>query len=164
MRGRSLALALLLLLALAGGALASSFVWRVGTSEADATTRLRTLVDREHTRVCGRHLDWDSRLAAAARFKATDMGYHDRLSHTNAAGEHVWDSYKRAGIRWSLAAEDIGWNNAPDAGAADFVFKQFMDSSSHRAAIRFCGYRSFGVGSFQTVPDKKWFAVEFIVP
>ena len=138
--------------------------WRNATTNSGYEHILRDKIAAEHKRVCGRSLTSDSRLTWMARYRATDMVLNRYFAHQNPQGDRVWDGYDEAGIGWSLAAEIIAWNNAADPASADWAFKQFMYSSSHRAAIRSCRYRFFGAGSFQTVPNKKWFAVEFIVP
>lgn len=162
MRTRAAVLAVLLLLLVGTNVLAAGLLWRIGTISPSASEQLRNKINREHARVCdGRALVYDGRLAAAAKYKALDMGYRDYFAHQNPQGDRVWDGYDEAGIGWSLAAEIIAWNNSGDPAAR--AFDQFMDSAEHRRAIRHCGYRRFGVGSFQTV-GRKLFAVEFIVP
>lgn len=162
---RSVGLALVLCLLVAGTAAAIT-TWRLATVSGPAEKTLAELIQTEHVRVCGKALTLDSQLIWAARYKAQDMGYRNRLSHTFIDGKRIWDFYAEAGISKRYGAgENIGWNNYPDDESARRMFRGFMDSAGHRALIRNCDYDRFGVGAFQTkggsTEGKKWYAVEF---
>jgi uncharacterized protein YkwD len=160
---RRLAIALLLVVLVPATALAA-LSWRTGTVNGDATNILRDRIAAEHKRVCGASLSHDSQLVWAARWKAQDMGYRGYFAHRTPDGKMVWDFYSRAGIPWRNAGEILAWNTYPDAESPGVAYRQFMDSSGHRARIRDCTYTRFGVGVFKVASGKKYYAVEFTRP
>src|SRR5688572_30783036 len=81
--------------------------WQTATISGSITGQLRTLIQAEHVRVCGKKLDSHPQLKWAARFKAMDMGYRDRMSHAFIDGKRIWDFYAQAGIPWTYGAGEI---------------------------------------------------------
>jgi uncharacterized protein YkwD len=147
------------------GAVHAGTGWRVGTVSRDAEHVIRALVVAEHFRVCGKTLRYDSQLVWAARYKAQDMGYRNRMSHTFLDGKRIWDFYAQAGVpRTYGAGEIIGVNTYPDLDSPRVMFRGWMNSTGHRAIIRNCDYDRFGIGAFQTrggSEGTKWYAGEF---
>lgn len=152
--------ALLLALTVAGAVQAVT-AWPTATVSKAATAELRTLIQEEHQRACGRSLTHDPQLRWVARWKAIDMGFRDTLSHRTTDGHEAWDFYDRAGIPHPYGAGEIlGVNTYPLETTAQAIFDGWLGSPGHRALIRNCDYDRFGVGAFRT-RDTKWYAVEF---
>lgn len=140
--------------------------WRNATVSADAESTVASLIAAEHLRACGKAIRLNAQLTNAARFKAQDMGYRNRLSHAFVDGKRIWDFYAFAGIaRPYGAGEILAVNNVADGDSPRRAFHQWMESPGHRALIRTCGYDRFGVGAFQAKGGgdggSKWYAAEF---
>lgn len=162
---RALALAIVLLLASA--TIVEAFTWRNATVRLVPENTLRALVAFEHLRVCNDAIRESPQLNWVARWKAMDMGFRDRLSHTFVDGTHVWDYYEWAGIdRSGGAGEIIAVNNFPNHDSPRTAFIGWMDSATHRDAIRNCDFDRMGVGAFKTrgggADGSKWYVVEFV--
>jgi uncharacterized protein YkwD len=102
----------------------------------------------------------------AARYKAMDMGYRDRMSHDLVDGKLVFAFYNEAGIVKTYGAGEIlAWNNYPPDQSPAVAFAGWLKSSTHAAIIRNCDYDRFGVGAFKTKDpggyESKWYAAEF---
>lgn len=156
---RAALLALILALVLPGDAYAYS--WTTGTFNAEATQRMRDLINGEHVRACGTPLATSRQLRDVARWKAADMGLRNTISHTTVDGLRIWNLYDNAGIEWTYGAGEIlAVNTFPLDETVRAAFDGWMDSDGHRAAIQNCDYDRFGVGVFRT-KDKKWYVAEF---
>lgn len=92
--------------------------------------------------------------------RATDMGTRNYFSHTilNCGTQNVFRMLTAAGIQWSSAAENIGWESgSPDPlTAARRLHDQFMNSPGHRANILEPASTHVGVGSWHTAPGQTW--------
>lgn len=160
MKAAGLALLLMVILA---GSVAAVTEWNRARVSPSAARELYSLVNAEHKRACGVGLTWDLKLRDAARWKAADMGYHNSLSHIDAAGKRTFELYRSAGRGYSVAGEIIAWNSWPVGQTVAVAFNSWMSSDVHRAQIRSCTYTRVGVGAFRA-GDKKWYAAEFIRP
>ena len=170
MIGRASLLAGALAVLLASSAIALS--WRNATTNADVADEIAARVLTEHFRACGRNIDRDAQLDAAAEFKAYDMGFRDRIAHQFNDGHRIWDFYAEAGIpRPYGAGEILAVSSFPDRDVARRIVNGWIDSPGHRALIRNCDYDRYGVAIFKTKSSsnceadgsfcKKWAAVEF---
>jgi len=137
--------------------------WHRARISGAAARELYALVNAEHKRACGSGLAWNLRLRDAARWKAADMGYHNLLSHADAAGKLTFQLYRSAGLGYSAAGEIIAWNSWPVSESVSVAFNSWMASDVHRAQIRSCTYTQVGLGAFRA-GDKKWYAAEFRKP
>ena len=98
-------------------------------------------------------LRWDKRLAELARERATHMAETDTFSHTQSGGTSVFDMMSAAGIRWYGAGEIIAWNIGTELrDSADYVIRQWMNSSGHKAIMvsKDYNYVGFGVATSPT--------------
>jgi uncharacterized protein YkwD len=140
--------------------------WRYATVSGTPEGVIRDLITAEHEARCAGSITADSQLIWAARYKAQDMAYRDRLSHAFVDGARMWDFYDRVGIPHSGgSAEILAWNTYPIDVSPTVAFNGWMGSSGHRAVIVSCTYTRFGVGAFLS-KDKngKWYAAEFTRP
>jgi uncharacterized protein YkwD len=92
--------------------------------------------------------------------RAADMGNRNYFSHTIAGcgTRQVFDMLTGAGLPWTAAAENIGWEmgTTDPAAAAQVLNNQFMASSGHRANILDPNLTHVGVGSWHTGPGQTW--------
>jgi len=104
-----------------------------------------------------------------ARWRSKDMYDRDYFSHTipNPPGGNVFDELHRRGVCYTIAGENIGWNNFPDDVATQTLFNGWMDSPGHRALILSKDFTRIGIGAFKGTgsdyPKHFWTAV-FIHP
>lgn len=91
-------------------------------------------------------LVWDQAAADAALAHSRDMVTRGYFSHTSPDGDTVADRLDAAGIRFTVAGENIafGFLNA------DAVFTAWMNSPDHRANIEYAAFTHHGVGRFGT--------------
>ncbi|MFN2608477.1 MAG: CAP domain-containing protein [Acidimicrobiales bacterium] len=92
--------------------------------------------------------------------RAADMGTRNYFSHTipNCGSRQVFDMLTAAGVPWTSASENIGWESGTvdPTAAATLLNTQFMNSSGHRANILDPAATSVGVGSWHTAPGQTW--------
>ncbi|HYC06931.1 MAG TPA: CAP domain-containing protein [Candidatus Binatia bacterium] len=105
----------------------------------------------------------DSTLTSIARWRSKDMIVRDYFSHSipNPPGGDVFDEMDRRGYCYSVAGENIGWNNYPDSTATQAIQSAFMASSGHRANILGKGWDHIGVGAYKGSDGKKMWTVLF---
>jgi uncharacterized protein YkwD len=107
-------------------------------------------------------LRWDARLGDLARARATHMAETENFSHTQSGGTSVFDMMSAAGIKWYGAGEIIAWNIGTELNAsADYVVRQWMNSSGHKAIMISKGfnYVGFGVAVSPTTGKRYWAGV-----
>jgi uncharacterized protein YkwD len=80
--------------------------------------------------------------------RSQDMIERGYFSHQiPSCGQYVWPALQAAGVQFTSAGENIGWNNyAPDV-SVDQVNSAFMNSAPHRANIM-GGFNQVGVGAW----------------
>jgi uncharacterized protein YkwD len=80
--------------------------------------------------------------------RSQDMIERNYFSHQiPSCGQYVWPALQAAGVQYTSAGENIGWNNyAPDQ-SVDQVNTAFMNSAPHRANIM-GGFNQVGVGAW----------------
>ncbi len=92
--------------------------------------------------------------------RAADMGARNYFSHTilNCGSRSVFDMLTSAGIPWTSAAENIGWESGSvdPAAAARILEDGFMNSPGHRANILDPATTHVGVGSWRTAAGQTW--------
>jgi uncharacterized protein YkwD len=104
-----------------------------------------------------------------ARWRSKDMYDRDYFSHTipSPPGGNVFNELHRRGVCYTIAGENIGWNNFPDDVATQTLFNGWMDSPGHRALILSKDFTRIGIGAFKGTgsdyPKHFWTAV-FIHP
>lgn len=133
----TLALALLLLLTRVG--LGSFF-----TSASDITTEnVARAVNQERT---GRNIGaliYNSKLAAAANFKANDMVNRKYFSHTDPDGKYIWDKIVSEGYSPYTI---LGENLAVDFSSTEGLVAAWIASPTHRANILNTNFKDQGLG------------------
>jgi hypothetical protein len=107
----------------------------------------------------------NSTLHSVARWRSKDMYERDYFSHDipNPPGGNVFNELHRRGVCYTIAGENIGWNNYPDDVATQTLFNGWMDSSGHRALILSKDFTRIGIGAFKGTgadyPKHFWTAV-----
>jgi uncharacterized protein YkwD len=107
--------------------------------------RFTSLMNAHRVSVGCRALTWSAKVAAVAQAHSADMGRRDFFDHINPDGKTPFDRLRRAGIRYSAAAENIAYGTA----SATRVLELWLKSPGHRANIENCRYTHHGVGLFQ---------------
>jgi len=104
-----------------------------------------------------------SALHSLAEWRSKDMAERDYFAHEiPPEGYLVFHYMDLRKIAYSLAGEEIGWDNAPDDQAAATVQQMFMDSAEHRAIILNAAWDSLGVGAFKGADGVMRFTVLFM--
>lgn len=106
-----------------------------------------------HNQKRGRNLCVHPNLQKAARAHSASMARSNKMSHGN-----VGKRLKRHGYRWSAYGENVAYN--PGAPKAASIFRQWMNSSGHRANIRSRKFREVGIGTANG-RGKTWWTVDF---
>jgi uncharacterized protein YkwD len=122
----------------------------IGTGSASAApkgtkpegSRLIELVNLERAAEGLRLLEYDNRLASAARDHAQDMARHNYYSHDRLDGHKFWFSLFDSGYPVSKCGENIAVGLATEEEA----FECLISSPSHRANIMDPDFRQIGVG------------------
>jgi uncharacterized protein YkwD len=154
-----LALAFILLVGLAPGALAADTTDTSGSAISAAEKSVLTLTNRRRAAAGLVSLRWDGRLAGLARDRAAYMAETGEFSHTQANGTDVFDMIVREGIKWYGAGEIIAWNTAAalDYSAA-FAVQGWMGSPTHRSIVMSKGYNYVGFGLAISSSGKRYWA------
>lgn len=80
------------------------------------------------------------------RGRSQDMVDRNYFSHqVPPCGSYVWPDMSAAGVQWSGAGENIGWNNYPAASTVDQMEVVLYNSPGHRANI-LGDFNQVGVG------------------
>lgn len=74
---------------------------------------------------------WDALAGSTARAHSSDMMRNDYFDHTNESDQTPFDRMKSAGIRYTMASENI----AAGYGNSLFAHYALLNSSSHRKSI-----------------------------
>lgn len=92
--------------------------------------------------------------------RAADMGARNYFSHTilNCGTKNAFDMLTSAGVAWTSASENIGWESGTvdPVAAAKMLNDQFMNSPGHRANILDPAATHVGVGSWTTAAGQTW--------
>lgn len=88
-----------------------------------------------------RPLQMNSQLTQLARLKSQDMIRYNYFSHQSPTYGRVGEMLRSAGIRYTLAAENLG-----RGGNIHTIFSAFMSSSGHRNKIIDARYTHTGIG------------------
>ena len=129
---------------------------------ASAEQRAHTLANAERVERGLVKLRWDQRLGDLARDRATYMAETDTFSHTQSGGTSVFDLMTDAGIKWYGGGEIIAWNIGTELDAsADYVLRQWMNSSGHKAIMvsKDFNYVGFGVATSPETGRRYWAGV-----
>ena len=106
----------------------------------------------------------DDRLVGVARERSDDMVTRNYFAHEiPPAGTRVFDLILQRGVDYELAAENIGYNNAPRQRSVQHIQGEFMKSPAHRANLLRANWNFLGIGA---VPgsDRVMYTVLFMKP
>jgi Cysteine-rich secretory protein family len=125
--------------------------WR----EAGREVLKLTNAARAEPRTCGNErfpaaspLEWNDRLAAAARAHSSDMATRNYFRHAGQGGSQVSDRASRAGYAWRRVGENI----ATGQGSAKQVVSAWLASPEHCANIMNRGLAEMGA-AYAVNPD-----------
>ncbi|MBI6546078.1 MAG: hypothetical protein HY692_04745 [Cyanobacteria bacterium NC_groundwater_1444_Ag_S-0.65um_54_12] len=116
----------------------------------DQASRVLTLVNQERTKASLRALAGAPQLDQLARARSKDMGDRQYLSHYTPEGTNIFDMFRKAGIAFRTAGENIAKNNALSSDTARVAFAGWMNSPGHKANILNTAYGQLGVGVYRT--------------
>jgi uncharacterized protein YkwD len=114
-------------------------------STRDEINAFTQLVNAHRKKIGCKPLTWISPVAKVAQRHSEDMAFHRFFSHTNLQGESPFRRLERAGITYSLAAENI----AAGQRTAEQVLQSWLTSKGHRRNIEDCKLLQHGVGLYQ---------------
>src|SRR5438093_1688430 len=139
------------------------FGWDANSFSPADESELITLTNQARASAGLRALKVDSALTSIARWRSKDMIVRDYFSHTipNPPGGNVFAEMDRRGYCYTLAGENIGWNNYPDDVATEAIQQMFMASSGHRANIMGTRWDVIGIGAYKGPTSKKMWTVLF---
>jgi uncharacterized protein YkwD len=136
--------------------------WAVNAFSSTSEKQLVALTNQSRAAAGLRALRVDSTLTSIARSRSKDMIVRNYFSHNiPPSGKTVFSIMDAKGYCYSLAGENIGWNNYPDDIATKTVHRMFMQSSGHRANILGRRWDVIGVGAYKGPTGKKMWTVLF---
>jgi uncharacterized protein YkwD len=94
---------------------------------------------------CG-PLTLNPQLSAAANEHSEDMATHDYFSHTSQDGSSPWDRIRRAGYRYSSAAENIAAGYPTAESVVAGWYNEVPPNDGHRRNILDCTLTDVGIG------------------
>ena len=140
----------------------SADAWSVNTFSSTSEKQLVSLTNKSRAAAGLKALKVDSKLTAIARSRSKDMIVRDYFSHNiPPSGKNVFSILDSKGYCYSVAGENIGWNNYPDDVATQTIHRQFMESSGHRKNILGKRWDVIGVGAYKGPTGKKMWTVIF---
>ena len=136
--------------------------WSSGQFSSTSERQLVALTNQSRAAAGLRALKVDSRLTSIARSRSKDMIVRGYFSHNiPPSGKTVFSVLDSAGYCYSIAGENIGWNNYPDASATKTVHSMFMASPGHRSNIMGKRWDVIGIGAYKGPTGKKMWTVLF---
>ena len=152
--------AVLVALAAPSGMLA----WTVSTFSTTSESLLMQLHNQARANAGLPALSIDSVLQTEARSRSKDMGDKGYFSHSIPPDGHsVFIELQNRGYCYSLAGENIGWNNYPDGPDTQAMMDSFVASAVHLENILGTTWTKIGIGAYQAA-DKKIWTVLFSLP
>jgi uncharacterized protein YkwD len=140
----------------------SADAWSVNSFSSSSEKLLVSLTNKSRASAGLKALKVDSKLTAIARSRSKDMIVRDYFSHNiPPSGKNVFSILDSKGYCYSIAGENIGWNNYPDDVATQTIHRQFMESSGHRKNILGKRWDVIGVGAYKGPTGKKMWTVIF---
>jgi uncharacterized protein YkwD len=140
----------------------TTLAWDANTFSSSSEQQLVSLTNQARAAAGLRSLRVDSTLTSIARWRSKDMIVRDYFSHTILGTSYnVFHVLDQKGYCYSIAGENIGWNNYPDDVATTTIQRQFMDSAGHRANILGKAWDVIGIGAYKGPTGKKMWTVIF---
>jgi uncharacterized protein YkwD len=147
------------------GLLASAgptYAWDASSFSSSSERELVSLTNQARAARGLRALRVDSTLTSVARWRSKDMIVKNYFSHNiPPSGKMVFSVLDSKGYCYSLAGENIGWNNYSDDIATREIQKMFMGSTTHRANILNKRWDVIGIGAYKGANGKKMWTVLF---
>lgn len=106
--------------------------------------RLSTLVNDHRASLGCPRLTAHGGVASVAQEHSDDMARRGFFDHVNPEGQSPFDRLRAAGISWNGGAAE---NIARARTSAEEVFRAWLASPGHRAAIEDCEFTHHGVGA-----------------
>jgi uncharacterized protein YkwD len=140
----------------------STDAWSGGQFSSTSERQLVALTNQSRAAAGLRALRVDSTLTSIARSRSKDMIVRGYFSHNiPPSGKTVFSILDSKGYCYSIAGENIGWNNYPDASATKTIHSQFMASPGHRSNIMGKRWDVIGIGAYKGPTGKKMWTVLF---
>jgi len=167
---RHVALVVALAFALGAGAVfaapSPAFAWDPGTYSSASESSVIAMQNEARASAGLGALKADADLRTIARWRSKDMVERDYFSHTikGTTRKVFWYMQNEYNYCFKVAGENIGTVTWPDATEDDvtaYVFKEWMNSSGHRANILGTSWDHVGVGAIRTSGDKYMWTVLF---
>ena len=116
LRGLSIGIALVAAALLAVGSPGIALGWTNYSFSATQEGEMLTLINQARAANGLPAYHVNSTLHDIARWRSKDMYDRDYFSHDipNPPGGKVWNELHRRGVCYTIAGENIGWNNFPD--------------------------------------------------
>jgi uncharacterized protein YkwD len=147
------------------GILASAgpaYGWDSNSFSSSSERELISLTNQARAARGLRALKVDSTLSSVARWRSKDMITKGYFSHNiPPSGHMVFSVLDSKGYCYSLAGENIGWNNFADDVSTREIQRQFMASTDHRANILGKRWDVIGIGAYKGPSGKKMWTVLF---
>jgi uncharacterized protein YkwD len=139
----------------------ATLAWSGGTFSSTSEADLVAMTNRARASAGLKALKVDSTLHTVARWRSKDMIDRNYFSHSIPGYGKVWDKLNAIGYCYSVAGENIGWNNYPDDLATAAIQQAFMGSAGHRANIMGKAWDVIGIGAYKGPTGKKMWTVLF---
>lgn len=123
------------------------------TLDSVSESEMFALVNKERRERGISELAWSTSIVVVARAHAKDMWERNYFGHVSYEGKDVGDRLDAAGIRYSLAGENLAL--APTVGTA---MTGLMNSEGHRANILESKFHKVGIG----VIDNGYYGIMFV--
>ena len=148
-----------LALALPGPAAA----WQANQFNAAQESLLLSLTNQSRAAAGVAPLRLNSSLRSLARWRSQDMEDRGYFAHEIPPdGRMVFSYMDQRRIKYVMAGENIGWDDAPDNEATQVIHEMFMDSSGHRANILNPRFDSIGIGAYKGSDGHVMYTVLFM--
>jgi uncharacterized protein YkwD len=136
--------------------------WSSGEYSSSSEKALVAMTNQSRAAAGLKALKVDSTLTSVARSRSKDMIVRDYFSHNiPPSGKQVFSILDSKGYCYSVAGENIGWNDYPDDSATKTIHQMFMKSAGHRANILGKRWDVIGVGAYKGSNGKKMWTVLF---
>lgn len=101
--------------------------WSAGQFNAAQESLLFSLTNQARAAAGVPPVRLNASLRAVARWRSQDMALRDYFAHEiPPGGKTVFFYMGKKGIKYRMAGENIGWNNAPDNDATRYMQELFL--------------------------------------
>jgi uncharacterized protein YkwD len=136
--------------------------WSSGEYSSSSEKALVAMTNQSRAAAGLKALKVDSTLTVVARSRSKDMIVRNYFSHNiPPSGKMVFSILDAKHYCYSVAGENIGWNDYPDDVATKTIHQMFMGSADHRANILGKRWDVIGIGAYKGPSGKKMWTVLF---